>query len=69
MPIGRSSSRGRMRLQCVRRRFWKSGGVNKKCVKISVGSVMAVPTGKYLFICEFWGKIVAARRRGDIMYI
>lgn len=35
-----------MRLQCVRRRFWKSGDVNERCMKISVGSVMAVPTVK-----------------------
>ena len=59
-----------MRLQCVRRRFWKSGDVNERCMKISVGSVMAVPTVKYLFyMWIFLGKIVAAERRWDIMYI
>ena len=47
-----------MRLQCVRRGFWKSGGVNERCMKISVGSVMVVPTVKYLFICEFWGRLL-----------
>jgi len=38
-------------------------------MKITVGSVKAVPTEKYIFIYGFLGKIVAARRRGDIMYI